>query len=223
MGNGFIRFIKQSMLSVIYSTNENCIICNSEMIDEKLICSRCFKKIEPINKSFSIKKDNMDFQCFSAAYYSTIISELVKKLKYKSDFLSGEFLGSLLIDLININSIDYDLISYIPMTRKGLRQRGFNQSKFLASIIAENFNVKLKDILSKSRETKDQIGLDDEGRWQNLSSCFKVKNKNIIINKKILLIDDVITTGATAFYCSKQLIKNGAKKVTILTVAKSRL
>ncbi|ERI89449.1 comF family protein [Clostridiales bacterium oral taxon 876 str. F0540] len=223
MGNEFIRFIKQSLLSVIYSTNENCIVCNSDNVNEKLVCSKCFSKIEFYNKSFTIKKDDSKLQCLSAAYYSTIIADLIKRLKYKSDFLAGEFLASLLIDLINTNRIEYNLISYIPMTAKALRKRGFNQSKFLASLISEHFEVKTEEILIKSSETKDQIGLNDENRWENLSSCFKVKNKSILTNKRILLIDDVITTGATSYYCANELMNKGAEKVTILTIAKSRL
>jgi competence protein ComFC len=223
MGIGIVKLIIDSILSVIYSREESCILCNGSILEEDLICGRCFKKIEFYNKSFKIKRDGLEFECFSAAYYSGTIMELVRNLKYKSDFSSGEALLGLLIKLLNVNSIDYDLVTYVPMTREALRKRGFNQGRFLASSIGKAFERPTGEFVKKTRNTKDQIGLDAINRWENLIDCFRIKDKKLIQNKKILLVDDVVTTGATAFSCCKVLLDSGADKVTVLTVAKSKL
>jgi competence protein ComFC len=223
MGNGIIKLIADSILSVVYSREEVCILCGAYSLEEELICKSCFKKIEFYNKSSKLKRYNIELQCFSAAYYSGPIMELVRRLKYKSDFNSGEVMAGYLVELLKNNSLEYDLVTYVPMTRTAFQKRGFNQGRFLASTVGSAFNKPVKQLIKKIRNTKDQIGLDAINRWENLNDCFKIKDKKLIQNKKVLLVDDVVTTGATAFCCSRELLINGADKVTVLTVAKSKL
>lgn len=223
MGNGFIKLIADSILSVIYSREEVCILCGAYSMEEELICKSCYKKIEFFNKSTKLKKYNVELQCFSAAYYSGPIMELVKRLKYKSDFNCGEVIAGCLIELVKNNSIEYDLITYVPMTRAALQKRGFNQGRFLASSVGNALGKPVKELIKKIRDTKDQIGLDAINRWENLNDCFRIIDKNLIQNKKVLLVDDVVTTGATVFCCARELLDSGANKVTVLTVAKSKL
>jgi competence protein ComFC len=223
MGNGITKLLIDSVLSVIYCKSENCIICDSCCREEELICTSCFDKIEFFYDSSKLEKEGIELECYSAAYYHGIIPELIKKLKYKSDFSSGEVLAGYLVRLLNLKVVEYDLITYIPMTSSALKARGFNQSRYLAVQVGRVFNKNVKELLSKTKNSKDQIGLDEENRWRNLENCFQTKNKSKIQNKKILLVDDVITTGATAFCCAKELFKSGAEKVSVLTVAKSKL
>jgi competence protein ComFC len=223
MGNGIIKLITDSILSVIYSREEGCILCGAYSLEEELICKGCFRKIEFYNKGSNLKRYNVELQCFSAAYYSGPIMELVRRLKYKSDFNSGEVMAGYLLELLKNNSIEYDLITYVPMTRTALQKRGFNQGRFLAVSVGNTLDKPVKELIKKIKNTKDQIGLDAINRWENLNDCFKIKDKKLIQNKKVLLVDDVVTTGATAFCCSRELLISGANKVTVLTVAKSKL
>ncbi|MCM8709752.1 ComF family protein [Clostridium sp. SYSU_GA19001] len=223
MGTRIIKYLIDSVLGVIYSSNDNCLICSNYCSEEDLICNNCIKKIEFYNDCFKIIREGIELECYSAAYYKGTVMELIRRLKYKSDFNCGEVLSQMLFKLLNIKKLDYDIITFVPASRKTLKIRGFNQSEFLAKSIGYLLEKPVLNLLKKIRETKDQIGLNAEGRWENLSSCFQVVNKKVLYNKKILLIDDVITTGATAFYCSRELLKHEALKVTILTVSKSRL
>lgn len=223
MGNGIVKLIIESVLNVIYSGDDNCLICKEYCEEEEYLCISCLKKIEYCNSSFSLKKEGYEFDCYSATYYANIIIELVRRLKYRGDFASGEFLGNLFIKLIEKNIFDFDIVTFVPMTAKSKRKRGFNQSQFLASIIGKTYNKPIIQLLQKHKDTKDQIGLNASSRWENLNDCFQFIGKYSIKNKCILLVDDVITTGATSYYCSKQLIDNGAGKVIILTVAKSTI
>ena len=77
--------------------------------------------------------------------------------------------------------------------------------------------------LDKIRETKDQIGLNEEMRWRNILGSYRLRSDKKIKNKKILLVDDVMTTGATTFCCAEELIKGEANCVIILTAAKSKI
>ncbi|MFL0245906.1 ComF family protein [Candidatus Clostridium stratigraminis] len=219
MGNGIIEYLIESVLNVIYCTNETCLICNDYLVSDGPLCKSCSDKIEYCNDAFELENK---IECYSAAYYASCIKEMIRRLKYKSDFALGEFLGEMLLNTVKKNNIEFDLITYVPLSKKAYRKRGFNQSEFLARYISKGVNRPMKELLRKKKDTKDQIGLDGYDRWQNMLDCFEALNYNLD-NKKVILIDDVITTGATAFHCSKQLFKSGAEKVSVLTVAKSRL
>lgn len=223
MGKGIIKYLAESVLSVIYCGNESCIICSNINDNEYHICNVCLSKIVFLNDGFVTKKSGFEIQCFSAAYYTKVITELVRRLKYRSDFNCGETLGYFLVNVINIKSLEFDLITFVPMSKKSLKVRGFNQGEFLAKYIGKQTNKPVVECILKTKDTKDQIGLSTERRWENLADCFKLKNVKAIKNKKVLLVDDVITTGATTFFCAQELLKSEVEKVTVLTAAKSRI
>ena len=108
----------------------------------------------------------------------------------------------------------------VPLSRKGLRERGFNQSLLLAKTVSAGTTIPLVfDGLLKTKETPPQIGLNAKERAANLKGAFRVEGK--FTGMRILLIDDVMTTGATANECSKQLLKAGAADVVVLTLARA--
>lgn len=225
MGKRIIKIIKyllECILSVIYSAEYKCVECGS-YLENQYICDECIKKIKLCKDTFNIGKSNNEILCYSASYYSNIMRNLILRLKYKSDFICADIIADFMIRVIQENAIEFDGITFVPMTKKAVNKRGYNQSRILAKIISDKVDVKLIDCLKKVKETKDQIGLDYNSRWENLSFSFKIRNSSEILNKNILIIDDVITTGATSYYCAEELINNGAKKVSILTAAKSSI
>ncbi|AJA49603.1 putative amidophosphoribosyltransferase [Clostridium pasteurianum DSM 525 = ATCC 6013] len=218
----FIKYLLDCVLSVLYCREYKCIECGN-YVEESSICNECSKKIKFCKEFIRIKKNNNEVICYSVSYYSNLMVKLILRLKYKSDFVCADIISSFMIKVIQENHIKFDSITFIPMTRKALRKRGYNQSRILAKIISDKLNVELIDCLKKVRETKDQIGLDGNSRWENLFLSFKIKNSNKILGKNILIIDDVITTGATSYYCAEELLNNGAKKVKVLTAAKTSI
>ncbi len=149
--------------------------------------------------------------------------ELILNLKYKSDFKSGEVIANLMYKRLKQINISADIITFVPSSKKSYKKRGYNQSEYLARLISKNINIPVAYCLKKDINSKDQIGLNGIERWLNVRDSFKVYNKDYIKNKKIILIDDVLTTGATSFYCANELKKNGAKEIFILTAAKSHV
>ena len=126
-------------------------------------------------------------------------------------------LGKLLLE-INVTAMD--AIIPVPLGIKGLRERGFNQSLLLAKVISENAKLPLvMDGLMKIRETHPQVGLSAKERARNLKGAFIAKKD--FREKKLLLVDDVMTTGATANECAKQLFRAGAEDVAVLTLARA--
>lgn len=225
MGNGIIKYLKylfQCFITVIYDDSCDCILCR-EYADEHFLCESCYKEVKNYNIKEIINKGNIKIDCYCASYYSNKVKELILRLKYKSDFRCGEILAEMMHKVIICNKIEFDLITFVPASSKVLKKRGYNQSEFLASLLSKMSNRKVVSCLIKVKETKDQIGLDALNRWENLHNCFETFSKVSLDGKIVLLVDDVYTTGATAYFCAKSLINSNCGNVIVLTVAKSNV
>lgn len=163
----------------------------------------------------------LGFECYSAAYYSKAVRELVLRLKYKGDFRSAEVLAVLMAEVMEENSLKGDFLTFVPSSRRSRRKRGYNQSEVLAKLISKNTGIRLMETLVKNSGTKDQIGLGKIERWENMEGSFGLRSGAGVCGKSFILVDDVVTTGATAFWCAETLTKNGAVSVLVLTAAKS--
>ena len=227
MGKQFISILKyliHCLFEAIYPFKEECIICKEDTKEDFLLCRSCYNKIKFCESSYIVDKKNSDYYiCFCLAYYSNIIAELILRLKYKQDYQCGEALGNMMSSMIAKNKLEADIITFVPCTKQALKKRGYNQSLLLAKAIGDNLRIKVVDCLLKVKDTKDQIGLNEEMRWANLRDSYKFNSDIDIANKKIILVDDVLTTGATTFFCAQQLMEGNASSVIVLTVAKSRL
>ncbi len=116
----------------------------------------------------------------------------------------------------------YDLLIPIPLHKSRLRERGFNQALVLAREIEKRFPLPLDYLnLQRIRDTQPQINLKEKERRKNVRGAFGLREKQKVKGKRILLIDDVYTTGATVNECSRVLRKGGAKRVDILTLARA--
>lgn len=224
----WLKNIMDCLLSLIYDEEVCCPICGEDTYEFGL-CKKCLGDIQIYKDSFYVYRDNENsinsdkFKVFSCAYYYGSIKELIIKLKFRGDFSCAKPLALFLYHIIESNSISFDFITYVPSSLENYKRRGFNQMKVIASFLGDIVNLPVYNCLRKKRGTKDQIGLSKEDRWNNMSSCFCKSGLNKAENKRILLIDDVYTTGATVYYCAKELKKMGAKEIIILTVSKRGL
>jgi ComF family protein len=149
--------------------------------------------------------------------YEGVLAEAINQLKFHDLRRLSKPMGTLLVDL-ELPVIDG--ILPVPLSIKGLRERGFNQSLLMARVLSKSSQVPLfMDILWKKKETLPQIGLSRKERSTNLKKAFAVKGD--IRGLRLLLIDDVMTTGATVTECSNVLMKAGAQEVTVLTLARA--
>jgi ComF family protein len=145
-------------------------------------------------------------------------------LKYKFVEDLAEPLGGLIVK--NIREMGSRpgkefIIIGIPLFRKRLIERGFNQAVLLAKIVSRDLGWPMEEkALQRVRATVPQVELEEEGRAQNIKNAFAVFDSSKIINKKIILVDDVLTTGATMEECAKTLKLSGAKEVWGVALAK---
>lgn len=186
----------------------SCRICarpfSSEYAD---VCGECMKKIPPFSKVLSY------------GLYEGVLAEAINTLKFHGIKRLSRPLGSL---LLNLDLPEIDGAVAVPLGIKRLRERGFNQALLIARVVSKEIEIPLMmDILLKKKETPPQIGLSARERLSNLKNAFEAKGN--IEGMRLLLVDDVMTTGATVTECSKQLIKAGAKEVIVLTLARSSM
>lgn len=115
----------------------------------------------------------------------------------------------------------YDIIIPVPISSKRSKQRGYNQSLLIAKELAKKTNIKLENkCLIKSKNIIEQSKLNKEERKQNIIGVYKLKNEQKIKNQKILIVDDIYTTGSTVNECCKTLLKAKPSKIGVLTIAK---
>ena len=115
----------------------------------------------------------------------------------------------------------YDIIIPVPISKKRYKQRGYNQSAILAKDLARELKAEyLENILVKIKDNAAQSSLNQDEREANVQGAYKVVNKQKIFDKKILIIDDVFTTGATLNECSRVLKAAGAGNIGVFTIAK---
>lgn len=210
--NKIILKIYNEVLDVIYPPEEKCIICREEGFIG--LCPHCKSSI---NRA-TVEKDNLSY-----GFYGGVIKTLILKFKYESNFTAGYLLSNFLIEMIEEEKINADVICYVPMTKKAEKKRGFNQCKLMARNIGYHTNIPVSNCIKKIKNTKEQKTLTKEERIINLKGAFKISSINEIKNKNIILIDDVMTTGATISECKYILKKSGAKQIIVLTIAKSNI
>ncbi len=160
---------------------------------------------------------------FDAAYsygsYEGPLQKLIQLLKYgKIETLAGP-LSRLLLQSLPFGE-NFDVVIAMPMHWRKRWERGFNQAELLAKPVARRFGLKLSKNLQRTRYTRAQAGLNERQRRENLKDSLSVKRPAEIAGKRVLLIDDVFTTGATLRAAAAALKASGASRVTALTLAR---
>jgi ComF family protein len=156
--------------------------------------------------------------------YEGHAKELLHAYKFGRRKYLKSFFGGLLAEFVrkNIPADSYDCVVALPLDRERVRERGFNQS----ALLAENLSGCLEapyfaDLVSRRRSAFAQSSLKKEQRKENVRGRFQLRsNHKNIYGKKVLLIDDILTTGQTASECAKIIKSGGARSVTVLAVAR---
>ncbi len=212
-------------MGLLFPTQNLCYMCKekSYYIDN-YICGECKERLVYMHKEVDIGSQHIS-KTYYSVFYNKFIKELVHSFKFNDKSYLYKPLAEIMLETIDLIGIkkDIDLIFYVPIHRRKEAIRGYNQSELLAKYISENINTPLsKNNLIKHKWTKEQNQLRKLERQNNLKDSFKIKNPNEIINKRILLIDDIITTGATFDECGKVLKINGAGEVIGLALTSSK-
>lgn len=218
-----IEKIFNKILDLIYPNV--CGICGE--ICKNNVCDNCNKKIEKL--LLCLKDEYNDENIFYNEHmylfkYENYIREKIIQYKFKEKPYMYRAFSELFIKNEKICNFlkSYDIITSVPIHRKRKNERGYNQSHLIAKEISKNTeNIIYKNnLLYKIKNIKPQSSLNKVERIENIKDAYEVQDKEIISNKKIIIFDDIYTTGSTANECAKFLKKAGAQKIGILTIAK---
>lgn len=192
----------------IYNNKNRCTICDTPLKEGNIICDHCKNK----------KADRHFSKLFCPFIYDGNVRKSL--LQFKSDgakYLAYPFAHYIAERLI-LEQVEFDIIVPVPSHKTTKQKRGYNPAYVLAKELSKIMNKPFEDILYKTRLTQNQKFLDYTERQNNLENSMTLLNKSIIKNKTILIIDDIITTGATIEACAKLLIN--AKKIYGCAVAR---
>lgn len=230
--NGIFGFIGR----LLYYPKWRCFSCGKEVFDDECFCAECRKKLPFIEGAVCehcgrqvIATESYCSTCKgvltqtdrarSVFNYEKSVAALIKRAKYdNARYVLTEF-ADYLASAYYKYYFNSALLVCVPMTRRALKRRGYNQSEILARLVSEKTGVPFADVLIKVKETKRQVKLSANERRKNLSGAFRVTDKTRVRGKSVLIIDDVTTTGSTGEALAEKLKKAGAERVELLTIA----
>ncbi|MDB5145842.1 MAG: ComF family protein [Mucilaginibacter sp.] len=212
---------------------ELCQACGESLVTgEDLLCLDCRYHLPFTN--FHLKADNMVAQQFwgkinlEAAYslcYFTKggkMQHLMHQFKYKGMQKIGHLLGNIAGEQLAKNPIfnTVDLIIPVPLHKSRLRKRGYNQSTCFAAGLSQKLNIPFDEgNLVRIRATETQTHRSRFSRFENMQQVFALTNPEALVNKHVLLVDDIVTTGSTLEACGIELLKVEGLKLSIATIA----
>lgn len=231
------------ILNYIYPNNINCILCDNpiKVSNSYSLCKDCFKEIhfildgcgkcgKPII-NHNIERESL-FQCsycynktfyfdraISCIAYDIVSKKMILDYKYKNKTYLRNYIGQIMKEKFDIEEIKADYILFVPLHKKRLKIRGFNQAEKIAMELSKLTNIPVLDCITRAKNTKKLYNLNKSQRQEELRNGFVTKdNIGLIKNKRIILIDDIFTTGSTVNEVSKVLKLNCVNSICIFTL-----
>jgi competence protein ComFC len=216
-----------------------CLACNAEMDTHALsLCPECKESLQPIASEYCLKcgvplsakpcpvcsESTFKFSFARAGWcFQGPAQELVHSLKYDHLLSPVKFFASGLMEIPSLVrfSHGYDLIMAVPLHRVKKRDRGFNQSELIARELAKRLNIPYLEPVIRRVNTLSQTNLGREARKNNLHNAFQLRKKADVTGKKIILVDDVFTTGTTVNEISALLKEHDADRIAVLTATRA--
>lgn len=198
---------------------QRCIMCR-ELMPKGDLCEECQAKISPQERLINIpmgKKSRM-LKVYSPHVYTAGYRETIGKFKFEGATHHAVLLARFIYAHTPPEAFaDADIITFVPMTRRCIRERGYNQAELLAKELSKLCAIPCSQLLNKTAENKAQHTLSSKNRKDNVKNVFALNGD--INGHKIIIIDDIITTGSTMCECGRVLFKGGAAAVTGICAA----
>ncbi|MBX2899115.1 MAG: ComF family protein [Cyclobacteriaceae bacterium] len=229
----FLRSMLQGFVSLIYPAY--CLGCSNTLYKgETILCTHCISNLPKTNYLYQYQnpmflrlhgrlklKYGLAFLKFRK---HGMVQRLLHQLKYNNHPEVGEALGKLLGHEMYTNGYagEFDLVIPVPLHSSRKRARGYNQSACIAKGLAEALSIDWEETVStRMVSTKTQTRKTKTERWHNVQSVFAVADVEKIRNRRILLVDDVMTTGATLEACGTCLLEAGCKELSVACLAEA--
>lgn len=187
------------------------------------LCPACQVSLPWLDEKDSFRKVDFTAGCWSALEYRDAVREAVHRYKFTPIRARGEALGKLMVQCVQDHpEIRPDVITWVPLSGKRRRKRGFDQAEELARRMGRELNIPVENLLRKTRDTTQQSSIRDrQARRANVLGVYSACPGGEIQGRGILLVDDVVTSGSTLSACAKVLAGAGAREVWCVTLAKA--
>lgn len=201
-----------------------CVFCR-KLMDKTDICRECAAKL-PYTRGDSVSQKFPHIKkCVTPLFYEDTVREAILRYKFWGMAVYAHRFGLIMSDCVenNLDCGDIDVISWVPLSKKRLRKRGYNQAQLLAEVISEKLDIPCAPTLEKTVDNPPQSGTKSAvERAKNVRGVYKVIDPERIKDKAVLLVDDVVTTGSTLSECAHILKNSGALYVYCATVARHK-
>ena len=195
-----------------------CLCCGRAVRPERLFCPGCVPALpkEPLSREFPLPGGGSlaVAACFP---YEKGFRRTLHRLKFQEERALARPLGTLMAEAASSLGEELDGVTWVPMSPQKLRRRGYNQSELLAKAVAKELGLPAWDLLEQVRETQTQHDLTRAQRADNVRGAYRAKSA--ALGKRLLLVDDIVTTGATLRACAQGLYGAGAQKVCAVCAA----
>ncbi len=235
----------KKILSLIFPAH--CLYCHEIINKDGLFCQKCWPKLQFITKPhcpicafpFEVDIPNMQPLCAKCVAkkpsfdrtltiyrYNYVIKKIIADLKYLDQSFVAKKIAQTLLPILKNEITEDDILVAMPLHPNKLKQRKFNQSVKICQELIKKLPKKPifhHDLIFRNKDTKPQVELRGQERASNMKKAFMLNKKyqNLVENRRIFLLDDVITTGATVENCSKALKRKKPKEIIIATLART--
>ena len=214
-----MKVLAERLLNLLYPPK--CAVCRRILDDGRLLCSDCEKKLPRIEKERQKQNLTPQMICFSPLYYTGQFRESFLRFKFRGLTAYSRIYGELMADCLRDNKPeDIDVVTWTPLSRSRKRSRGYDQAELLAAEIVKRTELPLERLLIKTKNNPAQSGTrSHEERESNVQGVYRAIRE--LHGEHILLVDDIVTTGATLSAAAAILLGAGAAEVTCLTLARA--
>lgn len=210
-----MKVLEKERKSLIFSKN-SCYLCGKEGELKYNLCPDCMEFLDEFRELKNLHLNYLD-EVFVAFEYKGVVKDMIISFKFKDDLYLKKGFGEILSEIILKNNLQEGVLAFVPMERGEYNKRGYNQCEILAKEVSKSTGMEVTKLLKKIKKTKRQVGLGYEERQENLRGAYEFKGD--LTGRDVVLIDDILTTGATGDECAKTLKEKGASKVSLIVLA----
>ena len=212
-----------AFINMVFPTR--CALCGVVVSSADRICPDCAQKSPCIHvkKRMGVPGTGQTILCTVPYIYDGKVRQSIIRFKFYGQTRLAEFFGAQIAGELFESAAAFDFVTAVPISAQRKKIRGYNQSELVARVAAKRLELPYRECLVKTTDNKEQHKLSEKERRKNVHGVYKSINKEEIDGKNILLVDDIVTTGATLCECAMALLQTGAKKVACAAIAEVEL